>query len=337
MSTSALEFPAESADDPYSFVGGGSFLLDTPADPVPIWGLGRDVLWADGESVVVGGKQGLGKTGIAGQLTLGRCGFAEYSNFLGYPVMSGARRTLYLAMDRPRQIARSMRRMVGESWRDELDERLVVWQGPPPADLAKHTGLLRDLCRKADADTVVIDSLKDAAIGLTDDEVGSGYNRARQTAIAAGIQVLELHHQRKAVSGSKAEHPTLDDLYGSTWITSGAGSVVLLTGAPGDPIVSLHHLKQPAEVVGPLRVIHDSDTGYSEVWHATDLVVIAGAMPAGITALDAAKALFETDKPCAADREKARRRLDRLVSAGDLRVLVQGDKAANTSTRWGGR
>ena len=121
----------------------------------------------------------------------------------------------------------------GEIHREDLDDRLVVWEGPPPSDLARHTGLMLDLCRKADADTLIVDSLKDAAVGLTDDEVGSGYNRARQTVIAAGVEVVELHHQRKAVNGAKAEHPTLDDLYGSTWLTSGAGSVLLLTGAPG--------------------------------------------------------------------------------------------------------
>jgi hypothetical protein len=38
-----------------------------------------------------------------------------------------------------------------------------------------------------------------------------------------------------------------------TWLTSGAGSVILLNGQPGDPIVSLHHLKQPAAAVGPLQ------------------------------------------------------------------------------------
>jgi hypothetical protein len=40
------------------------------------------------------------------------------------------------------------------------------------------------LCEDADADTVVVDSLKDAAIGLSHDDVGSAYNRARQIAIA---------------------------------------------------------------------------------------------------------------------------------------------------------
>jgi len=225
--------------------------------------------------------------------------------------------------------------MVGEAWRAELDDSLVVWQGPPPADLAKHTGLLLDLCRKAGADTVVVDSLKDACIGLSDDEVGASYNRARQTAIEAGIQVAEAHHQRKTLNGAKSAAATLDDLYGSTWLTSGVGSVLLLTGAPGDPIVGLRHLKQPAEEVGPLKVIHDYASGRSTVWHSVDLVLLAG-QPGGISARDAALALFDIadGKPSASDKEKARRRLDQHVRTGHLAVLSEGDKATNTPRVW---
>ena len=318
----------------HDFTPGGQFILDVSPDPEPLWGAGSDVLLADGEALIIAGGQGLGKTTLAQQLALGRCAFGEYADLLGYPVKPGQQRTLYLAMDRPRQAARSFRRMVGESWRTELDDRLVVWQGPPPADLARFPGLLLDLCRHADADTVVVDSLKDAAIGLTDDDVGAGYNRARQTAITAGVQVVELHHNRKAVGGVKAAHATIDDLYGSTWLPSGAGSVLLLTGAPGDPIVGLHHLKQPAAEVGPLKVIHDHETGRSTVWHATDLVVLANT-PSGISALEAARVLFDTDKPSASDREKARRRLDKLTSQGLLRVVDAGDRSTNQPTRWG--
>ena len=42
-----------------------------------------------------------------------------------------------------------------------------------------------------------------------------------------------------------------------TWLTSGAGSVILLNGQPGDPIVSLHHIKEPAAEVGPFKVLHE--------------------------------------------------------------------------------
>lgn len=316
----------------YTFRAGGSFILDTPADPEPIWGSGADVLLADGEALIIAGGQGLGKTTLAQQLALGLIGIPEYADLLGYPVTPVRRRVLYLAMDRPKQAARSFRRMVGEAMRAELNARLAVWQGPPPYDLARYPALLLRLCEEAQADAVVIDSLKDAAVGLNDDGVGAGYNRARQTAITAGVQVVELHHNRKAPNGAKVERPSIDNLYGSTWLTSGAGSVLLLTGDPGDPIVGLHHVKQPDATVGPFKVIHDQETGRSQVWQAADLVMLAG-QPGGITALDAAKVLFECDRPSPAERQKALRRLNRHASSGEL-MKAQGDQTKGEPDRF---
>lgn len=325
---------AEQTEPRYTFTRGGAFILDTAPEPEPVWGTAGDVLMAEGEALIVAGGQGLGKTTLAQQLALGRAGLPEYAELLGFPVKAGAERVLYLAMDRPLQAARSFRRMVGEAMRDELDARLVVWPGPPPRDLAKHPALLLTMCQDAGADTAVVDSLKDAAVGLSDDEVGAGYNRARQTAVAAGVQLIELHHNRKAPSGARAERPGIDDLYGSTWLPSGAGSVLLLSGSPGDPIVGMHHVKQPSAEVGPFKVIHDHLTGRSRVWHAADLVLLA-RRPGGMSAIEAAGALFDTDKPTPSDKEKARRRLESLTSAGHLVVVEDGDKTTNRPRRWG--
>jgi energy-coupling factor transporter ATP-binding protein EcfA2 len=312
---------------------GGAFILDTPADPVPLWGDGRDVLWAEGESLVIAGRQGVGKSTLAQQLALGCAGFEEHGKLLGYPVSTRPGKVLYLAMDRPRQIARSMRRMVGEAWRDQLDDQLLVWPGPPMYDMAKFPGVLKAMVDDLAADYVIVDSIKDAAIGLTEDEVGASWNRGRQLCLAAGAQLIELHHQRKTLNGAKASTPTLDDLYGSTWITTGAGSVLLLAGNPGDPIVSMHHLKQPAGEVGPIKVFHDHDTGRSTVWHATDLVTAAGAMTDGVTAVEAARLLYDAERPTPSQKEKARRKLDALVRSSHL-VCEDGDPATKRPTRW---
>jgi hypothetical protein len=328
--------PGQEAEPVYQFIRGGSFILDTDPDPQPIWGTGSEVLQADGESLVIAGRQGLGKTALTQQLVLGRCGFEEYSTLLGFPIVPGNGPVLYLAMDRPRQIARSFRRMVGEAWRAELDERLVVWPGPPPQDLAQYPALLTRLSQQARADTVVVDSMKDAAVGLSDDEVGARYNRARQLALVEGVQVIEPHHLRKAPSAKAGAPIDLDDLYGSTWLTAGAGSVILLTGNPGDPIVGLQHLKKPNETVGPFKIIHHWETGRSTLWHAADLVLLA-RQPAGITAADAARAMYDTDKPEPNEKEKARRRLESLARSGLLEVIDQGDQAANKPRRWGAR
>jgi hypothetical protein len=321
-------------DEPiYQFTPGGSFILDTSPDPEPLWGNTDQVGLADGEALIFAGAQGLGKTTLAQQLTLGRCGFEEYATLLGFPISTGSH-ALYLAMDRPKQVARSFRRMVGEAWRDELNSRLSVWQGPPPYDLAKYPALLLKLCQQAEADTVIVDSLKDAAVGLSDDEVGAAYNRARQHALAAGIQVIELHHIRKLPNSRTDSTISLDDLYGSTWLPSGAGSVILLTGNAGDPIVGLQHLKQPNAEIGPFKIMHDWETGRSTIWHTADLVLLA-QQPGGVTALDAARALFDTEDPTRNDKEKARRRLQQLEKSGQLTLLDPGGSASKQPAIWG--
>jgi replicative DNA helicase len=328
--------PDPAAETSLRYTSGGSFILDTPADPIPLWGRGQAVLWAEGEALTIVGGQGVGKTTLAQQVALGRCGFEEYAEVLGFPIAANTWGvTCYMAMDRPRQAARSFRRMVGETWREDLDRRLHVWEGPPVVDVAKHPTTLVEYAENVNAETLIVDSLKDAALGLSDDEVGGGWNRARQLALRSGVQIIELHHNRKALSGAKAAHPAIDDVYGSTWITSGAGSVLLLAGAPGDPIVTAHHLKQPAEEVGPLKILHDHDAGRSSVWQQVDVLALASAKPGGISAAEAAQAMFEVEKETPAQRQKARRKLERLANEGLVNVLDAGSEASSRATRWG--
>lgn len=304
----------EDGADRLPFTDGGTFLFDVPEVPPAIWGNGAEVLWAEGEGLILAGPSGVGKTTLAGQILRARIGLQ--ADVLGYAVVPTASRVLYLAMDRPQQARRALARTFRGDDRAQVADRLRFWKGPPPTDLAKHPDMLANMARQAGADTVIVDSLKDAAIGLSEDDVGASYNRARQTAITAGVQVLELHHTVKR--GPNGARPTkLEDLYGSVWITAGAGSVIMLWGAAGDPIVDLFHLKQPAEPVGPLRIIHDHGAGVSTVWHSTDpLTVVRLAGAAGITAQRLAAAMFETDKPDRNDVEKSRRKLDKLARDG---------------------
>lgn len=298
-------------------VPGGAFVLDAPSTPPALWGHGQEVAWAAGEALMLVGPSGVGKSTVATQLVAGRLGIVP--DVLGLTVVPGRRRVLYLAMDRPPQIARAMARLFLPEHRRLLDERLIVWPGPPPQDLARQPELLTAMCAEANADTVVVDSLKDAVRKLSDDESGGGYNTARQRALVAGVQVVELHHQRKA--GAENKKPSaLDDVYGSTWLTAGAGSVVLLWGTAGDPVVELLHLKQPAEEIGPWQVYHDHSTGISEVRHRADLLALAAHLSSrgGLTPKAAASALFGADKPTPSEVEKARRRLNKLAHEGHL-------------------
>ena len=148
------------------------------------------------------------------------------------------------------------------------------------------------LAEQADADVVVVDSLKDAAVGLSEDEVGAGWNRAAQGLLATGRNLLVLHHRKKQAKNAKTG---LDDVYGSTWLTSGMGSVVLLDGNPGDPLVEFRHLKFPVSEVGPMKVSHDQASGLMTVAEQVDLVAVAQA-EGSITVKQAALLLFGSSR-----------------------------------------
>lgn len=310
----------------FNFTDGGAFIFDVP-DVVPaIWGEGHDVLWAEGEALMLYGGSGVGKTTIAGQLVhaliLPGEG-ARGERVLGFPVAPAAGRVLYLAMDRPSQVRRALNRQFLDRERGAVAERLIVWQGPPQADMAEDTDLLREMCLEAGASHVVVDSLKDAAVGLSDDRVGAGWNRARQAALAAGVQVLELHHQVKVrPDGPKG----VDAVYGSTWLSAGAGSVIHLQGQPGDAVVKLRHLKQPAAEVGPLEVIHDGHTGRSSTVQGADPLAVVRAR-GSLTARDLAAVLFATEAPVRNEVEKARRKLEALTRRG----LLEASRTTETN------
>lgn len=291
-------------------VTGGSFVLDVPDAVESLWGSDEKVIWPDGEGLMLTGTQGVGKTTLAQQLVLSLIGVLD-APVLGLPVVPG-RRVLYLAMDRPHQIRRAFRRQCRDEHRHLLDEQLAIWKGPPPADLAKHPEILTEMAEQADADVVVVDSLKDAAVGLSEDEVGSGWNRAAQGLLATGRNLLVLHHRKKQTTNAKIG---LDDVYGSTWLTSGMGSVVVLDGKPGDPLVEFRHLKFPVSEVGPMKVSHDQASGLMTVAEQVDVVAVAQA-EGSITVKQAALLLFGS--ATTNEVEKARRRLDKRVVAGEL-------------------
>jgi hypothetical protein len=317
-----------------NFTDGATFILDIPETIPSLWGDGNEILWMEGESLMIAGPMGLGKTTLGGQLMRAQLGIGG-TTVLDLQVKRRGGRILYLAMDRPAQAARSLARQFKAEDRHILATRLVVWKGPPPADVAKYPDLLLWLAEQANADTVYLDSVKDAAIGLSDDEVGAGYNRARQKLLASGRQLCELHHttKRGANGGPPKE---VADVYGSTWITNGTGSVVLLTGDPGDPIVGFRHARQPMEEVGPYRLMHDQASGVMTVHHEADLVdMVRHAGPDGLTARDAAKAFLDDEdgSPSQAQVEKARRKLASLTEAGVLRC-VEGTRGKGHSTAW---
>jgi replicative DNA helicase len=120
----------------------------------------------------------------------------------------------------------------------------------------------------------------------------------------------------------------ITDIFGSTWLTNGCGSVILLTGEPGDPITGFRHAKQPVEEVGPWQLVYDPVAGALTVESETSLVDRVRAKGVdGLMARDAAVALFETAKPTKAQKEKGRRRLVKLEAEGVL-VCVEHEGAS---------
>jgi hypothetical protein len=293
----------------------GGAVLDAPEEVVSVWGEGSRCLWAKGEPFIICGPDGVGKTTLAQQLVLHLTGTLN-GGFLGLPVeVSG--RVLYLACDRPTQAMRSFRRMVTNDDRQSLDERLTIWRGPLPFDLAKNPLGLVALARYFNADKVVVDSIKDVAADLSKEEAGLGLNNAFQHAVSEGIEVAGLHHQRKQQTGAgKPNH--LSDVYGSRWITAGAGSVVMLWGEPGDLVVDFDHLKQPSEQVGPLKVIHDHLNGVSTLAETVDAWSLVRTAMNGVTAAGAAIIMFSEPSPNRNAIEKARRQLERLHREGKV-------------------
>lgn len=295
-------------------VDGATFVRDVP-DKIPtIWGDDNGTAWAKGEGLMIVGPDGVGKTSLAQQLVLARAGVR--SGLLGMNVEEAPGRILYIAADRPRQAASSMRRMVNLEDEELLRDRLVVWKGPLEFELTKSPQLLREFVDDIGGiSDVVIDSLKDLSPDLVKDEIGSRVNMAFQELIASGYELEVLHHQRKEQQGASKPR-RLTDVYGSRWLTAGMGSVVLLWGEPGDLVVEFKHLKQPEGEIGPFNIVHDHSRGTSEVQGRIDLVQALAAAGNGLTVADASLLLFETTSPSRNETEKARRRLNTLADNG---------------------
>ena len=86
------------------------------------------------------------------------------------------------------------------------------------------------------------------------------------------------------------------------------------------PSIDVRQLKQPDEEVGPHRVLLDFTTGEMSIHQGTDILGVILSTPEGLPAMDAARILYETEKPTRSEKERARRKLDSLVESGFLTV-----------------
>jgi hypothetical protein len=328
------EMPTTTAEDDQDVdkVISGLACLDlAETDQQPAWGDTEVCLWMPGESLMLVGPPGVGKTTLAHLIFWARLGLLD--TVLGWPVQADGR-VLYLAMDRPKQIARAMRRLLRDEHREIVDDRLVVRPGPLPVDLAETPRWTTELAEKHGVGTIIVDSLKDVLPDPSDEKRAGQYNLARQHALAAGIEWIELHHNRKAGAGNK-EPNTLEDVYGSRWLTAGAGSVLSLYGDAGDTVVSLKQLKSPAGELFPRRIIIDKHTGTMELYEDVDAVMLlTRAGRGGYTVKGLAMALHHGTSPSTSQVEAVRLKLKRMAKAGEVEEFahpVDGTQAFRTT------
>lgn len=247
---------------------GDEMFIDLPDTPPALWGKDSQILWADGEPLMIAGDDGTGKTTIVHQLMAARLGL--FDSLFGLPVLPTGGRILYLAMDRPQQARRAGHRVFQHLDRDVLQKRLVAWQGPIPVDILKAPGALADWIAEefgTDITEVYADGLKDMAAKISDDGVGAGLNSAIQEVIARGINWVGLHHPKKAQADNKTPN-TLADMYGSRWLTAGHGSVLFIErpkDATDNDLITVRQLKEPMDKLTPLLAKHDRPTGRTTV------------------------------------------------------------------------
>ena len=281
----------------WTFIDGATFILDQP-DTIPaLWGDGTEVLWAEGESLMIAGPMGLGKTTLAVLLMRAQLGLGD-GTVLGLPVAERDGKILYLG-DGPARTDRARHApTVHRSTTAPCSPNgCSVWRGPPPADIARNPACWPGSPKPPTPtpSTSTRSKTPPSACPTT--------KSAPDTTAPANIysptvcSSAEQHHTVKRNAGGGP--PTaVADIYGSAWITNGTGSIVMLSGEPGDPIVGLRHVRAPADQVGPFQLLHDPDAGTLTIFHSTDLVeLVAAAGFVGLTAKGAAAAMFDVVEP----------------------------------------
>lgn len=310
-------------------VDGKTWLTSGPDHPDPLWGDTHTILAAKGQPTTIAGPQGAGKSVFGQRLALGWLGIIP--DILGIPITPGDRNVLYLASDRPEQARLSMRRMIADNQLDILEDRMRVWKGPPPEDVAKQPLMLLHMAQAADAGYLIIDSAKDVALKLSADEVGAAYNSALQHCVAHAVEITALHHPRK-LSGDTRDNPVrvLDDLYGAYWITAGNGSVVYLQ--PGDfDSYTLTQLKSPNGTKAEIPYEHVTATGDIRPPSNPDLAgILADAGYDGCSAAHIARCLYKTTEPTQGQKRAVQRALNELAEDG---IAERTGKTRNTAWR----
>jgi replicative DNA helicase len=312
---------------PRRALDGAEWLASQPAGCPAVWGTSDRVLWAEGEPLMIYGPDGVGKTSVAQQIVLALCGIRTDPLF-ELPIVRADRPVLYLACDRPRQARRSLFRMVPREKHHLLEGRLLVWEGPLPFSIPAQPRALLEFVQLHEAGYVVIDSLKDVAVALTDPEIALKVNQAFQWLAANMVENCVLHHPRKDPAGMPARAKTLEDVYGDRNFVAGMGSVISLYGKAGDPVVQFEHLKQPAGEVGPFKILHQHDTGTTTLYEHKTFVEILVDAHRPLRVDEVASIFYGSPDPSKSELEKARRELRKMVDRHEAQQMTETGSGA---------
>ncbi len=242
------------------------WVLDEAGLSRAVVGKDSQCLWADGESLLVVGDTGHGKSTFTQNIVRAEIGLVP--DILGMVVRQFAN-ILYVAADRPKQIKASLRRMITETNRLVWHDKVWIHDGPLDFVLNEHpekmAPFVKELAEHLDRppfEVVVFDSLKDLVSEMDDNTAGIQINRAFQSLCRLGAQVaVDMHPRKMGSPKDKERPPTLDDVQGNKNITAGAGSVVYLGVSGEDGRSQLYHLKSPSGSVNGMWLSFEGATG----------------------------------------------------------------------------
>lgn len=325
---------------------GADFMFGEVATDVPIWGTGEDLLWVEGGGLMIPSDQGLGKSLTAQQIIAGRLGVGP-AELLGLPIapLDHGKVIVYLALDRPRQIARSMKRLFRtDGERNVAQTRLRIWTKPIPIDILGDPYAFADWIQDTFGDNVgdlIIDSVKDLTpVNLSNGEVGQSLDMAWKECRARGMSTLILHHERKTGNDeSRANRqPSLDHIYGSVWLTSGMDSILHISGKQGENLVRYTHLKAIINMLDPIDAVHDQENGRTSVLslaksaNSTDVKVeqVYQVIEYGSQGGAVVTAADVVARATGVSKASVDRYIKRLLEAGRIVKVTEYDKASGT-------
>lgn len=262
-----------------------------------------DSLWgpwhARGESLLVYAPTGAGKTTLA--MRYCRSALRVDKPELLDAEVREQERILYLMVDRAPQQRRFLARMWSPDEREVHKGRFLSWAGPLPLDVEREPWKLVEFCHKVGKapSLVVIDVIEGVVSGVYGAEGAGRYARARDALISHDVDLLELHHMKKAQGQQVGRKPTtLDRVYGGRQLPDLAGGIIMLWQAsPDAPVIDLNTYKSPIGKYPFLKIAFDRERHEMEVdQDVTSLMspadrrehilIVIGEEPLGMTFAD---------------------------------------------------